>query len=115
MNRITLLGRVGHQGELKKSVNDKSYIVLSVATNEHYVDREGVHQEQTSWHSLHIWDQLAESLAQTELVGKKIWVEGSLRYFPSQMGDHKVSYIKTHKLQFIENRSIPFQSSGSSK
>lgn len=78
-NRVLLLGNLGADPELKVTQSGQSVLKLRVATTERYLDKSGVRQEKTEWHSVVIWGKRAEALHKFLAKGSTVLVEGSLR------------------------------------
>ncbi len=78
-NRVTLLGNLGADPELKSTQSGTSILKLRLATSERYVDRDGQRQERTEWHSITIWGKRGEALHRYLSKGSRILVEGSIR------------------------------------
>ncbi len=78
-NRVLLLGNLGADPELKVTQGGQSVLKLRVATTERYLDKSGVRQERTEWHSVVIWGKRAEALHKFLTKGSTVLVEGSLR------------------------------------
>jgi single-strand DNA-binding protein len=79
VNRVTLVGNVGQEPELKTSQSGITYVSLSLATSERWKDKTGNLQEKTTWHNLKFYDTLANVVANYVRKGSKIYVEGSIR------------------------------------
>lgn len=79
INRVFLLGNLGADPELKVTQGGLSVLKLRLATTERYMDRNGVRQERTEWHSVVLWGKRAEALHKLLGKGSTILVEGSLR------------------------------------
>jgi single-strand DNA-binding protein len=73
-NRITLVGNVGKDPELKTVGNNK-VIDFSLAINE---PARGQMPEKTEWYRVSFWDRKAETIAQYVKRGTQIMVEGRL-------------------------------------
>lgn len=78
-NRVTLLGNLGADPELKVTPNGGSVLKLRMATTERYVDKNKERQERTEWHQIAIWGKRADALAKFLHKGDSLLVEGSLR------------------------------------
>ncbi len=79
LNRATLIGNVGRDPELRKTPQGNSVCTLRVATTEFYRGRNGERREVTDWHSVVLWDRLAEIAVQKIHKSDRIYVEGKLR------------------------------------
>lgn len=73
-NRITLVGNVGRDPELKTVGNNK-VVDFSLAVNE---PARGQTPEKTEWYRISFWDRKAETIAQYVRKGTQILVEGRL-------------------------------------
>lgn len=79
VNRVTIIGYVGENPELIY-VNPSGYPVcnFSVATNENFKTQDGSYREETTWHRLTAWQNLAEYVSKNLEKGAKVYVEGRL-------------------------------------
>ncbi len=75
VNRVTLIGNLGADPQLKQTPNSINVLTLAIATNEIHKDK----QQHTEWHRVVLWRRLAEIAAEHLKKGSKIYVEGSLR------------------------------------
>lgn len=79
VNRVTLLGNVGKDPEVKHTSGGAVFARLSLATNERYKDKSGEWVDKTEWHNLVFWQKLAEIVGEYVKKGSKIYVEGKLQ------------------------------------
>lgn len=79
LNKAQLIGNVGKDPELRKTPQGNSVCTLRVATTEFYRGKNGERREITDWHSVVLWDRLAEVAVQKIKKSDKIYVEGKLR------------------------------------
>lgn len=79
INRVQLTGNIGKEPELMTTNTGAKYVRLSLATNEFYTNRTGEKVNETNWHNVIAWGQLAERIAVSMHKGDEITVEGSLR------------------------------------
>jgi len=78
VNKVTLIGNLGRDPELRRLESGTAVAQFSVATNESYKDRDGNWRDQTEWHEIVVWRHLAER-AETQLrKGMLIYLEGKL-------------------------------------
>jgi single-strand DNA-binding protein len=52
---------------------------MRVATSHSYLDKAGVRQEATEWHTCSLWGKRGEAMARMLHKGDRIYLEGSLR------------------------------------
>ncbi len=80
INKVTLVGRLGKDPEVRHFDNNSSVCNFTLATSESYTDREGKRIEQTEWHNLAIWRKGLVDVAEKYLKkGHLVYVEGKLR------------------------------------
>lgn len=75
INKVTLLGRVGKDPELKYTPNGTAYARFSLATSYKAKDK----GEKTEWHSLVAWAKTAEIAGEYVKKGQQVYVEGRLQ------------------------------------
>ena len=81
VNKVTLLGRLGQDPEVREMKNGGKLIQLSIATSERWRDREsGEPCERTEWHRVVIFNQRLAEVAETYLSkGDLVYLEGQLQ------------------------------------
>ena len=80
VNKITLIGNVGQDPEVRTTSTDTKLVGLSLATNYRWKDSSGEAQERTDWHRLTCWDRLAEIVDEFVSKGDWLYVEGRVEY-----------------------------------
>lgn len=79
LNRVTLIGRLGQEPEIRRTLADKRMLVLSVATSEIWGKGEERH-EQTVWHRVISFAEPIVEYAEAHLSkGCWVFVEGKLQ------------------------------------
>lgn len=80
LNKVTLIGRVGKDPEIRKTKDGKKIASFSVATSEAWKDKNtGEKREKTEWHNVTCFNEgLAGVIEKYVNKGNKIYVEGSL-------------------------------------
>jgi single-strand DNA-binding protein len=78
-NRISLIGFVGNDVQLKSTKNGTPVAVLSVATKSSWKNGKGEYDSRTEWHRCNAWGKLAEFAGKLEK-GAHVQIEGELRY-----------------------------------
>lgn len=79
LNRVTLIGNLTRDPELRKTTGGQSVASFTIATNRVYMGTDGQKKEQADYHSLVAWGRLGEVCAQYLVKGKKIYVDGRLQ------------------------------------
>jgi single-strand DNA-binding protein len=78
INRVTLLGYLGQDAELRFTQGGQAVLNLRMATTERYKDAGGEWKERTEWHSVVIWGKRGEALSKFLQKGSKVVIEGRL-------------------------------------
>ncbi len=108
VNRVTLVGRLGHDPELKATNSGKSVVTLDVATTEKWAN-----EEHTEWHKVIVWGNTANACAQYLTKGKLVYVEGSIRSrtWETKDGAKRTAYeIQAMHVKFLSARNEPAES-----
>lgn len=93
INKVTLIGNLGSDPEIKHLESGAMVARLSVATNENYKDKDGNWQKQTEWHNVIAWRELAERADKMLKKGHLVFVEGKISYRKYQDKDGVEKYI----------------------
>ena len=79
VNKVTIVGRLGQDPEMKAVGQGSTVTRLNVATSESWVGKDGQKQERTEWHRVVVWGKLAEICAKYLSKGKQVYLEGKLQ------------------------------------
>jgi len=79
VNKVTLLGNLGADPEVKKTASGQSITLFNIATSNAWTNREGQRQEHTEWHRVVVWGKLADTCGEYLSKGKKVYIEGRLQ------------------------------------
>lgn len=77
VNKVTLIGNLGADPDVRRLEGGATVAKLRVATNESYKDKDGNWQDRTEWHSVIAWRTLAERAEQIKK-GTLLYIEGKL-------------------------------------
>ena len=107
LNKVTLIGRLGQDPEIRYTQSGSAVANVTIATNDYWTDKQGEKQEKTEWHSLVLWGKLAD-LAQSYLKkGSQVYIEGRLqtRDWEDQQGQkHYKTEVVVTTMQFLDSR-----------
>lgn len=92
LNKVMLIGRLGKDPEVFTLENGNKRMSVSLATSERYRDRDGIWQEQTDWHNLVAWGNIALDIAEK----RRNYVKGDMLYVEGR--------IKTR--QYVDNQNV---------
>jgi single-strand DNA-binding protein len=107
INKVTLIGNIGQDPEIKHLEGGTMVARVSVATNENYKDKSGEWQTQTEWHNVVLWRELAERAEKSLKKGMMVYVEGKISYRKYQDKDKVDRYatdIVANTFRMLEKR-----------
>ena len=108
VNKVTLLGNVGRDPELRYMPDGKAATSISLATTSKRKNREtGEVIEDTQWHRVQFFERLAEIVGEYVKKGSPIYVEGRLKYgkYTDQSGvERHTTDIVATELQLLGSR-----------
>ena len=80
INKVILVGNVGMDPEVRALESGVKVARVRLATTERYTDRQtNETKEQTEWHTVTLWRNLADVADKYVRKGSQIYIEGSLR------------------------------------
>lgn len=79
LNKVTLIGNITKDIELKKLPNGNSVASFNLATNRTWKDNNGQKQEQAEFHSIIVFGKQAETINQYCKKGDQLYIEGRLQ------------------------------------
>lgn len=82
VNKVTIIGNLGKDPEVRQTGEGKPVANITVATNERWKDRDGNPQERTEWHRLVLFGGLAD-------VAQKYLKKGDTAYFEGRLQTRK--------------------------
>jgi single-strand DNA-binding protein len=106
-NRITIVGYLGRDPELRYTPDGTPVCDFSVATTERRKDKTGEMQDITTWFRVTVWRRQAELAGQYLTKGKQVYVEGRLiqREYQDRDGNTRYSLeVTASDVQFLGSR-----------
>lgn len=106
-NKVTLVGRLGADPELRHTQKGTPVANISLATDESYTDKDGNRQKKTEWHRVIVWGKQAENASEFLAKGRAALIEGKIqtRQFQDQEG-------QTRYMTEINAQNVVFLPSG---
>lgn len=107
INKVTLIGYLGNDPDFRTLENGTPVCRLSVATSDSYKDKDGNWQNQTEWHNVIAWRELAERSSQNLKKGNLVFVEGKIshRKYTDQNGVEKsMTDIVANVVRLLEKK-----------
>jgi single-strand DNA-binding protein len=105
-NKITLVGNLGRDPELRYTPQGTPVCSFSMATTERRKDREGAYQETTTWWRVTLWGRMGETASEHLKQGQQVYIEGRVRVNEYTSRDGKQRYtLEVHAtdMQFISS------------
>lgn len=107
INKVTLIGNLGADPEVRRLEGGVAVARFSLATNESYKDKDGNFQTNTEWHNVVVWREAAERAEKMLRKGMLVYVEGKITYrkYTTQEGqDRYVTDIVANTYRLLERR-----------
>jgi single-strand DNA-binding protein len=107
INRVTLVGHMGKDPEVRHFENGGSVARITVATNESYRDKDGNWQTLTEWHNVIAWRANADRAEKELKKGSMVFVEGKLKtrsYKDANGVDKTITEVEATTLRSLEKR-----------
>jgi len=97
LNKVTLIGNLGADPEVRSTNNGSRVATLSLATSRQWNSQAGERQEKTEWHRVVCWNnkgsQLADLAEKFMKKGDKIYVEGRIEYRTWEDREKQTRYV----------------------
>ena len=108
VNKVILIGNLGQDPETRAMPSGKSVTNIRIATSRGWRDpQSGENKEETEWHSVALFDRLAEVSAEYLRKGSQVYIEGRLRTRKWQGKDGQDRYtteIVAENMQMLGSR-----------
>lgn len=93
INKVILIGRVGKAPEIRTFQSGGRVATFSIATSEHWKDKDGNKKEVTQWHNISVFNDGIIKLAESYIKkGDNIYIEGQLETRKWKGQDGKDNY-----------------------
>ena len=96
LNKVTLIGNLGNDPEVRSTTGGNRVATFSLATSRSWNDAAGSKQEKTEWHRCVVWNtkssQLADIVERYVKKGDKLYVEGRIEYRQWQDKENQTRY-----------------------
>jgi single-strand DNA-binding protein len=107
-NKITIVGYLGRDPELRYTPQGTAVCNMSIATTEKRRDASGETEEHTIWFRVTAWGRQAELAAEYLAKGRQVYVEGRLRReeYTDREGVQRTSLeVNASDIQFLGQRA----------
>src|SRR5215471_17126422 len=116
INKVILVGNLGADPETRYLPSGKPVTNMRIATSDSWKDKQtGDQQERTEWHSVVLFDKLAEISAEYLRKGSQVYIEGALRtrkWQDKQGNDRYTTEIVAREMQMLGGRGAGGGGSG---
>jgi len=112
VNKVILIGFIGKDPEIHYVSEGLAYTKFSLATNESYLNKNNEKVTTTEWHTIVLWQQLAEFADKYIKKGSLIYVEGKIRYRDQADDVGNVThspYIYGTSVQLLDRKQKPME------
>jgi single-strand DNA-binding protein len=103
VNKVTLLGNVGKDPEIRSTPSGVMVANLTLATSDRQKDAQGNWQDKTEWHNLKAFNRTAEIVRDYVKKGSKLYIEGKIT---TNSWDDKESGQKRYKTEILVNELV---------
>jgi single-strand DNA-binding protein len=99
LNKVTLIGNLGADPEIRTTPNGSKVAQFSLATSRSWTAASGEKQEKTEWHKCVAWNAkgrgtgLADVIERYAKKGDKLYVEGEIQYRQYEDKDKQTRYV----------------------
>ncbi len=99
LNKVTLIGNLGADPEIRTTPNGSKVAQFSLATSRSWTGNSGEKQEKTEWHKCVAWNAkgrgtgLADVIERYAKKGDKLYVEGEIQYRQYEDKDKQTRYV----------------------
>lgn len=80
LNRVTLIGNLTRDPELRYTPAGMAVVSFGLATNRVWNTKQGERKEDAQFHRIVAWNKLAELCSQLLAKGRRVYVEGRIQY-----------------------------------
>ena len=115
VNKVIIVGNLGQDPEVR-TAGSGMVANLRIATSRSYTDKTGQRQEETEWHTVVLWNKLAELAERYLQKGRKVYIEGRLQtrsWDDQQTGQTRYkTEIVGHQMTFLDGGQSQDQGQG---
>ena len=105
VNKVTLIGNLGQEPELRYTGSGTAVCNMRLATNESYTNSDGEEVQKTEWHSVVAWERLGEVCNEYLDKGSQVYFEGKLQTREWEDRDGNTRYtteVKAQEMMFLD-------------
>lgn len=103
LNRVSILGNLGRDPELRYTPTGKPVATLSIATTSRRKTQARQWEDDTQWHRVTVLGDQAQWVGDKLTKGRTVYVEGALRY-----GSYEKTGVRIPTVEIIASHIEPF-------
>jgi single-strand DNA-binding protein len=106
-NKITIVGYLGRDPEIRYTPQGTAVCNVSVATTERRKNVSGEYEDHTTWFRVTLWNRQAELANEYLAKGRQVYIEGRLRQeeYTDREGNRRTSLeVNATEMQFLGRR-----------
>jgi single-strand DNA-binding protein len=103
VNKVTLLGNVGKDPEIRSTPGGTMVANLALATSDRQKDAQGNWQDHTEWHNLKAFNRTAEIVRDYVKKGSKLYIEGKIT---TNSWEDKETKVKKYRTEILVNELV---------
>ena len=108
INKVILVGNLGQDPQTRAMPSGKTVVNLRIATSDQWRDKQtGENKENTEWHTVVMFDRLAEVAAEYLRKGSQVYIEGKLRtrkWQDKEGNDRYSTEVVANEMQMLGGR-----------
>ncbi len=108
INKVILVGNLGQDPQTRAMPSGKTVVNLRIATTDQWRDKQtGENKENTEWHTVVMFDRLAEIAAEYLRKGSQVYIEGKLRtrkWQDKEGNDRYSTEVVANEMQMLGGR-----------
>jgi len=107
VNRVTLIGNLGRDPEMRYLPSGEAVASFSIATTEQWKDKSGNKQERTDWHRIEFIGRTAEICGEYLKKGMSVYIEGRIQYdkwTDKEGAERTLTKIRGDRMQMLGSR-----------
>jgi len=94
VNKVTLLGNVGNDPEVRYVAENVPVATFNLATSETYTNKAGEKVTNTEWHHIVLWRGLAKVVETYIKKGSLVYIEGKITYRSYEKDGQKLYFTE---------------------
>jgi len=107
LNKVLLIGRLGHDPEMRYTPSGKPLTKFRMASDRNWTTADGEKKSETEWFNIVAWGKLAEICNQYLKKGQQVYIEGRIhtRHWQDDEGDkHSSIEVIAQEMIMLDGR-----------